>query len=191
MHYTRTSGRWRRSVKRIAAWRPCWSRWRRSRSLLRRQAQATGCRTNAQVYLTSVAPASVRTEDQPVDGGTDDYQMFAGNWTSFQVGGNGLRSYTSTAWTVESNVSGSFVFNGRVAGSNCVANETTVGLARHTVAGEVWTVHATYLTGNSGRLISHQAHFRVFFVDPPRPTRGTGNRATTPRRASEHVRAPV
>ena len=82
---------------------------------------------------------------------------------------NGLRSYTSPAWTVESNVSGSFVFNGRVAGGNCVANETTVGLARHTVAGEVWTVRASYITGNSGRFIQHQAHFRVFFVDPPPP----------------------
>ena len=169
MQQTRTSGRWRRSVRRLAAVAAVLVPVAAVSVVGAESAQATGCRTNGHVYLASVYPTSVRTEDQPVDGGTDDYQMFTGDWTSFRVGGNGLRSYTSPAWTVESNVSGSFVFNGRVAGSNCVANETTVGLARHTVAGEVWTVRANYLTGNSGRFIQNQAHFRIFFVDPPPP----------------------
>ena len=46
---------------------------------------------------------------------------------------------------------------------------TTVSLARQTVPGEVWTVRASYLTGNSGQFIQNQAHFRVFFVAPPAP----------------------
>jgi hypothetical protein len=99
--------------------------------------------------------------------------MFAGDWTSLRVGGNGLRSYTSAFWNVESNVSGRFTFNSSVAGGNCVANETYVNLARHTVGGEVWTVRANYLTGNSGQFIQNQAHFRIFFVDPP-PPQGPG-----------------
>ena len=169
MQDTRTSGRWRRVVKRVAAVAAVLVPLAVVSVVTAGPAQAAACRTNAHVYLTSVYPSSYRFENQPVDGGTDDYQMFAGDLTSLQVGGNGLRSYTSPAWRVESNVSGSFVFNGRVAGSNCVANETTVSLARHTVAGEVWTVRANYLTGNSGQFIQNQAHFRIFFADPPPP----------------------
>lgn len=92
-------------------------------------AHATVCRTNAHVYLTSVYPSSFRFENQPADGRTDGYQMFAGDWTSPRVGGNGLRPYTSAFWNVESNVSGRFTFNSGVAGGNCVANETYVDLA--------------------------------------------------------------
>jgi len=132
-------------------------------------AQAAGCQTIGHVYQTGMYPISVRTEEQPVTGGTDDYQLFASDVTSFKVGGNGLRSGTAPTWTVDSNVSGSFVFTGRVTGSNCVANETFVNLARHTVPGEVWTVRANYVTGNSGRFIQNQAHYRVFFISPPDP----------------------
>jgi hypothetical protein len=169
MQHTRAPGRWRRSVKRLAALAAVLVPLGAVSVVVAQPAQAAVCNTNAHVYLTSVYPYSYRFEDQPVDGGTDDYQMFAGDFTSFRVGGNGLRPYTSAFWTVESNVSGQFIFNSRVAGGNCVANETYVNLPRHTVGGEVWTVRANYLTGNSGRFVQNQAHFRIFFVDPPPP----------------------
>ena len=169
MEHTRMSGRRRRVVSGFAALAAVLIPLGVVSVGTADSAMAAVCRTNGQVYVTSVSPWSVRTEDQPVDGGTDDYQMFAGGSTSFTVGGNGLKPYTSVAWTVESNVSGFFRFNSRIAGGNCVANETTVSLARQTVPGEVWTVRASYLTGNSGQFIQNQAHFRVFFVAPPPP----------------------
>jgi hypothetical protein len=169
MEHTRASGRWRRALKRFAAVAAVLVPLGVVSVVVAEPAQATVCRTNAHVYLTSVYPSSFRFENQPVDGGTDDYQMFAGYGTSLRVGGNGLRPYTSAFWNVQSNVSGSFTFNSGVAGGNCVANETYVNLARHTVAGEVWTVRANYLTGNSGQFIQNQAHFRITFADPPPP----------------------
>lgn len=175
MQHTRASGRWRRALKRFAAVAAVLVPLGVVSVVVAEPAQATVCRTNAHVYLTSVYPSSLRFENQRVDGGTDDYQMFAGDWTSLRVGGNGLRPYTSAFWNVESNVSGRFTFNSGVAGGNCVANETYVNLARHTVGGEVWTVRANYLTGNSGQFIQNQAHFRIFFVDPPPPDPWYGN----------------
>ena len=57
---------------------------------------------------------------------------------------------------------GAFGFSGRVAGSNCVANETTISVFERTVPGEVWTVTAYYFTGNSLRIVN-QPHFRFIF----------------------------
>jgi hypothetical protein len=58
-------------------------------------AQAAECATTGHVYVTSVSPWSIRYEDKPLNGGTDDYQMFATSATTFQVGGNGLQRYTT------------------------------------------------------------------------------------------------
>jgi hypothetical protein len=132
-------------------------------------AQAAECATQGHVYVTSVSPWSIRYESQPLNGGTDDYQMFAASATTFQVGGNGLQRYTTPTWTVSSSTGAQFSFAGRAAGSNCVANETWVTVPAQTQPGEVWTVSATYQGGNSDRFVQNQAHFRVFFIAVPPP----------------------
>jgi hypothetical protein len=132
-------------------------------------AQAAECATQGHVYVTSVSPWSIRYESQPLDGGTDDYQMFAASATTFRVGGNGLQRYTTPTWTVVSSTGATFSFAGRSAGSNCVANEAWVTVPAPTVPGEVWTVSATYQGGNSDRFVQNQAHFRVSFIAVPPP----------------------
>jgi hypothetical protein len=107
-------------------------------------AQASECATQGHVYVTSVSPWSIRYESQPLNGGTDDYQMFAASATTFRVGGNGLQRYTTPTWTVSSSTGAQFSFAGRAAGGNCVANETWVTVPARTQSGEVWTVSATY-----------------------------------------------
>jgi hypothetical protein len=131
-------------------------------------AQAAQCATNAHVYLTNVSPWAIRFEDQPADGGFNDYYRPAGQPVSLRVGGNGLKVATGISWRVESNIgAGSFPgtllrFVSRQAGTNCVANETFVNLPAGR-PGEVWSVFASYLTGNSGRFIQEQQHFRLTF----------------------------
>ena len=131
-------------------------------------AQAAQCATTAHVYLTNVNPWAIRYEDQPTNGGFNDYYRPAGQPVSLRVGGNGLKVATGVSWRVESNFgAGSFPgtllrFLSRQAGSNCVANETFVNLPVGR-PGEVWTVYASYLTGNSGRFIQEQEHFRLIF----------------------------
>jgi hypothetical protein len=130
--------------------------------------QAAQCATNAHVYLTNVSPWAIRFEDQPSDGGFNDYYRPAGQPVSLRVGGNGLKVATGISWRVESNIgAGSFPgtllrFVSRQAGTNCVANETFVNLPAGR-PGEVWSVFASYLTGNSGRFIQEQQHFRLTF----------------------------
>jgi hypothetical protein len=131
-------------------------------------AQAAGCATNAHVYLTNLYPWAIRYEDQPANAGFNDYYRPAGQPVSLRVGGNGLKVATGVSWRVESNIgAGAFPgtllrFLSRPAGTNCVANETFVNLPAGR-PGEVWTVYANYLTGNSGRFIQEQEHFRLIF----------------------------
>jgi hypothetical protein len=132
-------------------------------------AAAAGCATNGHVYLTSVNPRSFRFEDQPIEAGFDNYSFTSGSAPAFQVGGNGLRPGSTPIWNVSSNLGRSFGFSGRAAGSNCVANETVVRLPVTTQPGEVWQVRATYLAGNTGRVVQNQAHFQTTFVAPPPP----------------------
>jgi hypothetical protein len=129
-------------------------------------ANAAGCATNGQVYVTSVSPWSVRTEDQS-GAGFDNHQRIAAGATSFVVGGNGLRPGTTPYWTITSNVTGLYVFFGRSAGSNCVANEAYVSIPRATQPGEVWTVTTNYDTGNSSRAIRNQNHFQINWTAAP------------------------
>ena len=89
----------------------------------------------------------------------------AGQPVSLRVGGNGLKVATGVSWRVESNF-GAGSFPGAAVpqppASNCVANETFVNLPAGR-PGEVWTVYASYLTGNSGPFIQEQEHFRLIF----------------------------
>jgi hypothetical protein len=119
--------------------------------------------------VTSLSPWSIRYEDQPIAGGSDQYQLVASNATSFRVGGNGLRPGSTPSFAVQSSNGNYFQFNGRSAGSNCVANETNAYVPLRTQPGEVWTVTANYDAGNSGRAVRGQSHFQVTFVAPPPP----------------------
>jgi hypothetical protein len=136
-------------------------------SLTSESVHAAGCSTAGHVYLTSVSPSSFRFENQAIPGSPDDYQQFAGGPVSFRVGGNGLRPGTTPYWTISSTVTGTYAFFGRPAGSNCVANETWVTIPRYPVAGEVWTVTTNYDTGNTGRSIQNQSHFRITYNARP------------------------
>jgi hypothetical protein len=133
-------------------------------------AGATVCRANGHVYVTSTSPRSFRFEDQPVNGGFDVVNSFtAGSAPAFTVGGNGLRPGTAPIWSVQSSTGATYTFAGRTTGSNCVANETSVRLPVSTQPGEVWQISATYLAGNSGRLVQSQQHYQTSFVAPPPP----------------------
>ena len=66
-------------------------------------AQAAQCATNAHVYLTNVSPWAIRYEDQPTNGGFNDYYRPTGQPVSLRVGGNGLKVATGVSWRVESN----------------------------------------------------------------------------------------
>jgi hypothetical protein len=133
-------------------------------------ASATLCRANGHVYVTSTSPRSFRFEDQPVNAGFDVVNSFtAGTAPAFTVGGNGLRPGTAPIWSVQSSTGATYTFAGRTAGSNCVANETSVRLPVSTQPGETWQISATYLAGNSGRLVQSQQHYQTSFVAPPPP----------------------
>jgi hypothetical protein len=127
-------------------------------------AHAAACATNAHVYVTNLYPWAIHYETTPPDAPIPTYYRPATGYVQLRVGGNGLRGGSAPSWGVESSVNGAFNdrfgFGGRVAGGNCVANETTVSLARRTVPGEVWTLSAYYFTGISARLID-QPHFHI------------------------------
>jgi hypothetical protein len=132
-------------------------------------AAAAGCSTNGHVYLTSPSPSSFRFEGQPAQGGFDNYTLPSGGPVSFRVGGNGLRPGTTPYWTINSSVTGQYVFFGRAAGGNCVANEAFVTIPRSPVPGEVWTVTTNYDTGNSGQAIRNQNHYQINYVQRQLP----------------------
>jgi hypothetical protein len=127
-------------------------------------AQAAQCVTNAHVYVTNLYPWAIHYETTPADAPIPTYYRPATSYVQLRVGGNGLKGGSYPSWGVESYVNEAFKdrfgFSGRVAGDNCVANETTVSLSKRTVPGEVWNVSAYYFTGNSVRLID-QPHFRI------------------------------
>jgi hypothetical protein len=73
---------------------------------------------------------------------------------------------TGISWRVESDFgAGPFPgtllrFLSRQAGASPTKHLST---SRPVAPGEVWTVYADYLTGNSGRFIQEQEHVRLIF----------------------------
>jgi hypothetical protein len=117
-------------------------------------AQAAPCNTAAHVYVFGT---NFKWEWDPIDGPVNTVTIFEGQ--SIRLGGNGMRADEDPFWVLyrESNGTPASTFIGSRAGDNCVSNEKNFP-----VFGKgSYIVRASYYPGNSGGVITNQAHFRL------------------------------
>ncbi|MCP2329193.1 hypothetical protein HDA40_007700 [Hamadaea flava] len=129
-------------------------------------AYAASCQTDAHVYFIYYGSLYVKTEYDPVDGGTYDFHLYYNTSYTFQLGGNGIEPSTTPRWEAFRPDNGYVGSNeSSTASGNCVSNQKSFSVSAG--PGEVFTYKANYVKGNHDGEVRGQAHFRLFFDTAP------------------------
>lgn len=129
-------------------------------------AAAAACTGKATVYVITPGGVFPKDEDQPING--DPYQLYVDVTTSgigtFELGGTGLLEDEDPFWDLYDGTTGAYegTFINTRTNDNCVSNQRRYYVGR--AEGDSVLFKATYQSGNSGRTISQQVHFRLNFI---------------------------
>jgi len=121
-------------------------------------ASAAACATRGHAYLTQPATRSYIFSGFEGDRsiGIPTLNLTAGQWSSFNTGGNGIRPGTSATfnlWNLDNGVTFVRGIQTRTAGSNCVVNEQGARLLDYLAPGQ-YVLTANYFAGNTGQFIN-------------------------------------
>jgi hypothetical protein len=136
---------------------------------------ATPCATRGHAYLTQPATGQYIFSDFEGDRslGIPTLNLTAGQLSSFNTGGNGIRpgtSITFNLWNLDNGVTFVRGTQTRTAGGNCVVNEQGARLLDHLAPGQ-YVVTANYFAGNTGQFINSEyvTYLSVQPAPPPPP----------------------